>query len=446
MLGADCPASAGLIAPSGNIFFSRVPKLGFIGSYEMAEQIFSDVKVLDLTWYISGPYCTKIFADYGADVIKVETPGGGDPTRRMGPFLNDENHPEKCILFSHLNLNKRGITLNLKTNTGQKIIKELVKEMDILVESFSPGVMERLGLDYETLKQINPRLVMTSISNFGQTGPYRDYKLSELVLNGFHSMINNGEPERHPLKKGGNTCLYQGGLIGSLATLGALWACEEEGFGQYVDVSLMETQVGDVDRKTVDLLAWAYSGGAIYTMGNRHPTAVQGCYRCRGEDSWVNITITNDQEWQGLCRAMGNPSWTSEERFADHASRYENHDEFDRHVEVWTNKYDNFEIFHILQQEGVPAGPVHHEKDTYRDPHLNARGFFEVINHEDTGTYRYPGFLWRMSETPMSVSSPPCRLGEHNDYVFREVMGMSGEEISKLTDEKIIGGDRYTWA
>ena len=170
----------------------------------MTEQIFSDVKVLDLTWYISGPYCTKMLADYGADVIKVERPGEGDPARMMEPFLGGETHPEKSLLFSHLNLNKRGITLNLKSDQGRDIIKALVKDVDILVESYSPGVMARLGLDYNTLKEINPRLVMTSVSNFGQTGPYRDFKLSELILNGFHSQINCGEPDRFPLKKGGN--------------------------------------------------------------------------------------------------------------------------------------------------------------------------------------------------------------------------------------------------
>jgi len=843
----------------------------------MSEQTFSDVKILDLSWHISGPYCTKIFADYGADVIKVEIPGSGDPARMMEPFLDDEPHPEKSLLFSHLNTNKRGITLDLKSETGIKTIKELVNDSHVLVENFSPGVMDRLGLDYDTLKQINPNLVMTSISNYGQTGPYRDYKLSELVLNGFHSMINSGELERYPVKKGGNACLYQGGLVAALATLGAFWAAEEQGFGQHLDISLMETQAGDIDRKTVDMVAWTYSGGTIYcprpkpeewaaahimpggvfpckdgfiaslpilphwtrflelmnnsdleaveypdevldaeadikgvidvmwydwlsertkkevmeecqavkwfgttintpqdavedpqftgrgfwveaehpvsgkqtypgapikigddswklrkpapmlgehneeiiggqihrvqsrstitsntsaeseksvikklplegirvvdltvvfagpfatwllaclgaeviridsihhwpdmgrvftmwpteellkgrdmkaypggkvgerpwnqsafftrvgwnkkcctinltdpkgkeifknliktsdvfiennsanaldhldlgpdvlmkanpnlvcinmpsygrtgpyrnyvgwgdnaealtghnwvrgyndeahpvhntpvfhmdstggttaalgaimglrrrkktgkgvaidfgqiesfmpqlgeiymdyawngrvqrTLGNRHPQAVQGCYRCRGEDAWINITLNNAEEWDGLCTAMGNPSWTKEERFATHTSRRENHDQLDKHLEAWTQIYDKIELFHVLQSRAVPAGPVHYEADTYHDPHLLTRDFFNVIYQEDTGTYRYPGFLWKMSETPGKVQSPPPPMGEHNDYVFRELLQMSPEEIEQLTEAKIIGGDRYEWA
>jgi CoA:oxalate CoA-transferase len=189
----------------------------------MGEQPFSDIKVLDFTWHISGPYCTKLLADYGAEVIKVERPGERDPARCVGPFLDDDPHPEKSLLFSHLNLNKKGVSLNLKSGTGRKIILELVKEMDVVVESFSPGVMERLGLNYERLKKVNPKLVVTSISNFGQTGPYRDYKLSELVLNGFHAMIHNGDFNRYPLKKGANVCQYQAGSVAAVATIGALW-------------------------------------------------------------------------------------------------------------------------------------------------------------------------------------------------------------------------------
>ena len=161
------------------------------------EQPLSDVRVLDLTWYITGPYCTKLLADYGADVIKVEPPGGGDPARRLGPFLNDDPHPEKSGLFLHLNTNKRGITLNIECETGKRIFKELVKKADILVESFPPRVMPSLGLGYETLEKINPMLVMTSITDFGQTGPYRDFKGSELIYQGLGGpMYTTGTPDR----------------------------------------------------------------------------------------------------------------------------------------------------------------------------------------------------------------------------------------------------------
>ena len=201
----------------------------------MPEQALSDVKVLDLTWHTAGSYCTKLLADYGADVTKVEKPGEGDPVRRIGPFLNDKPHPEKSGAFLHLNTNKRGITLNLKSEWGKRVIKELVKDVDVLVESFSPGVMERLGLGYETLEKINPKLIMTSISNFGQWGPYRDFKLSELVLSSMGWSQNScGLPDRYPLKEGWTTKQYQGGLMAALATIMAFLTQRAEGIGQHI--------------------------------------------------------------------------------------------------------------------------------------------------------------------------------------------------------------------
>src|SRR4030043_1673381 len=178
----------------------------------MLEQALSGVKIIDLTWYISGPYCAKLLADYGAEVIKVEKAGEGDPARRMGPFFKDDPHPEKSGLFLHLNTNKQGITLNLKTATGKKILKELVKDADILVENFRPHVMPGLGLDYETLKKVNPRLVMVSISSFGQTGPYREFKAAEIVEYAMGGeMYSTGIAGREPLKLGGNVGRNQGG-------------------------------------------------------------------------------------------------------------------------------------------------------------------------------------------------------------------------------------------
>jgi len=228
------------------------------------EQALSDVKVLDLTWHISGPYCTKLFADYGADVIKVERPGEGDPARGTGPFFQDDPHPEKSGLFLHLNTNKKSITLNLKSETGKRILKELVKDVDILVESFSPRVMPSLGLDYEVLEKVNPNLVMTSISNFGQTGPYQDFKMSELILSGMGGdMYSCGLPDREPVKMGANIVQYQVGTMAATATVFAFYAARYQGVGQHVDVSMMETQLGTIDRRAPELLAYQYVGEVI---------------------------------------------------------------------------------------------------------------------------------------------------------------------------------------
>jgi len=855
----------------------------------VSEQTLSGIKIVDLTWYIAGPYCTRMFADYGAEVLKIERPPEGDPARKIGPFLDDDPHPEKSLLFSHLNLNKKGLMLDLKAEAGKKVVEALVRDADILVENFSPGVMERLGLNYQRFKLINPGLVMTSISNFGQTGPYRDFKASEIVFAGIgHDMYSTGIPGRHPLKLGGNCLQYQAGHMAAAATIAALWLKQTKGIGQHLDISIQEVLTADTDHKTTNLVSFAYSGmsrtvgvngrqdpreisqditpsgvypckdgfvrvaggfpfwdrfiklfpdlgkqftfpddvldlnnkgivdvlwyewcaertkteimeacqavkyfgvaintpgdavespqfkergfwvevehpvtgkqiypgdplhsepspwrvkrpapllgqhneevlgslsgnagenaaksaqvspskhkmdrpvlplegirivdltviwagpfaawllgalgaevihvdnphhrpdfgrgfidwrtqaqcdlpagrseypegkqgerpwnrcsfwtralwnrlsccidinkpegkdifkrlikasdvfiennsaaamehlglghevllqvnpglicinmpawgrsgpykdyvgwgamhqaivgeewfrgydddehpshnsyryhmdstagpmavfgaimglihrrqtgkgqwidfaqiqamiahfGEIYmdaawngrnqrTIGNRHPTAVQGCYRCRGfeptfdtviygGERWINITITNDEEWQRFCQVLGNPKWTGDEKFATVESRRLNHDKLDRHIEQWTRTRDNFEVFYMLQEHGVPAGPVEDYRDTYMDPQLNFRGFFQTITGPDIGTYRYPGFPWKFSKTPLRVTHPPCRLGEDNDYVYRKVIGLKDDEIADLEEKRVIGDLTYDWA
>jgi len=856
----------------------------------MAAQTLSDIKILDLTWYIAGPFCTKLFADFGADVIKVERPETGDPARHIGPFSGDDPHPDKSLLFSNLNLNKKGITLDLKAKAGRETILELVQNVDILVESFSPGVMTRLGLDFDTLKQINPELIMTSISNYGQTGPYKDFKLSELVLSGIGAdMYSCGIPERHPLKLGGNCLQYQAGHMAAASTMAAYWLRLNHSIGQHIDISMQEALAADTNHKTSNLLSFAYSGmaltaavlgrfdprdpsalimptgiypckdgfiraqgainnwdrflklfpqfenlnfpqdlldvetyqpevdaawyewcadhtkaeimkvcqevkywctavntpkdaitdpqllerefwvevehpvsgkrlypgdplhakaspweirmpapllgqhneeilgeigkksrtpevkerqvengkktadrgtelplagirvvdlgviwagpstawllgtlgaevihvdnphhspdnsrafpmwplesqmelpefgmnfpetkhgerpwnrtafhnrslwnrlsccidlnreegkavfkrliattdifvennsasamenlgfghevlqslnpelicinmpawgqsgpykdfvgtgamhqtvvgeewirgydddehpfhntfryhmdsasppmavfGAIMgliqrtktrkgqwmdfaqmqamihhfaeiymdaawndrdqrTMGNRHPTAIQGCYLCRGPEPdeetavkggerWINITINNDEEWLGLCKVLGNPAWTKDPKFGTQESRRQHHDEFDNHMEKFTIFRDNFELFYALQDNGIPAGPVEDYRDTLMDPQLNSRDFFQTISADDVGTYRYPGFPWKFSETQFRVTHPPCRVGEDNEYIYREVIRLTDDEIADLEEKGVIGDLTYDWA
>ena len=399
----------------------------------MVEQIFTDVKVLDLTWCISGPYCTKMFADYGADVIKVEKPGAGDPARMMEPFLDDDRHPEKSLLFSHLNLNKRGITLNLKNESGRRIFKQLVKETDILVESFSPGVMTRLCLEYEELKEINPELVMTSISNYGQTGPYRDYKLSELILNGFHSMINSGEPDRYPVKKGGNACLYQSGLIGALATIGALWASEEQGIGQYIDVSLMETQAGDIDRKTVDLLSWAYSGGAIYTS---RPEAEEwgdrglmpgGVFPCK--DGYI-VSLPIFPHWPRFVELMKNPE-LERIRIPEDMFDMDLKGEIDVMWYEWLSERTRYEAMEECQAVQWHGTAINTPKDAVEDPQFKERGFWVEAEHPVTGRQTYPGAPVKIGDDSWQIRRPAPMLGQHNEEIFSK-LGYGKKELENF--------------
>jgi CoA:oxalate CoA-transferase len=408
----------------------------------LTEQIFSDVKVLDLTWHIAGPYCTKMLADYGADVLKVERPLQGDPARMMPPFLNDEFHLEKSLIFSHLNLNKRSITLNLKRDQGQAIIKKLIKEADILVENFSPGVMERLGLGYESCRRINPRLVMTSISNYGQNGPYRDYKVSELVLNGFHSMINNGEPGRHPVKKGGNVSLYQGGLMASLVTSAALWACEDQGRGEHVDVSLMEIQAGDVDRKTVDMLSWAYSGHAIYTM---RPTADEwqaktimpgGVFPCR--DGFI-ASFPVLAHWPRFVKLMKDPE-LEKLGFPDDVLNTESDTKgrIDIMWYEWLAQRTRREAMEECQAAKFFVTAVSTPKDAVEDLHFQERGFWVKAEHPLTGEQIYPGAPIEVGKGSWRVRRPAPLLGQHNQEVYEDHLGYSKGEIETFKKMGII--------
>lgn len=408
----------------------------------MGEQIFSGVRVLDLTWYISGPYCTKVFADYGADVIKVERPGEGDPARRMGPFWQDDPHPEKSLLFSNLNLNKRGITLNLKNEAGRELLLELVHKADILVESFRPGVMERLGLGYETLKAVNPRLVVTAVSNFGQTGPYRDYELSELVLNGFHSMINCGEPDRYPLKKGGYACLHQGGLVAALATLAAYWCATEQGLGQYLDVSLLETQAGDVDRKTVDMVCWTYSGRIVYDYRPGADTwranhiMPSGIFPC-ADGFLASFPILT--HWPRFVALMKDAHPELEKlRFPEDMFDLDTKGEMDIIWYEWLAGKTKREAMEACQAVKWFGTAVNTPADAVEDPQFLERGFWVQAEHPVTGRQTYPGAPVQVGEGSWQVRRPAPLLGEHNAEVYGRELGRSEPQIQALIENGVI--------
>ena len=406
----------------------------------MPEQALSDVKVLDLTWHIAGPYCTKLLAGYGAEVIKVEKPGEGDPTRRMGPFFKDDPHPEKSGLFLHLNTNKKGITLNLKSATGKKILKALVSDVDILVESFSPRVMPSLGLDYQTLEQINPKLVMVSISNFGQSGPYRDFKASEIVEYAMGGeMYSTGTAGREPLKLGGNVTQYQAGTVAAVATMGALYGAECQEVGQHVDVSIMETQAGSTDRRIIYLLGYACAG-VLTTRWPPPREAVrmmilpQGVYPCK--DGFIN-TLSLPQWWPRYLEAMEMPELKDDPRFQNIFSA-EAGMEFDAIWYSWLADHTKAELFEIFREARIASAPVNSPEDLLKYPHLKERQYFTEIDHPETGKVDYPGAPFKMTETPCQARHPAPLLGQHNEEIYCKLLGYSREELVKLRESGVI--------
>ncbi len=400
----------------------------------MTEQALSDVKVLDLTWHIAGPYCTKLFADYGADVIKIEKPGEGDPARRMPPFFKDDPHPEKSGLFLDLNTNKRSITLNLKSKTGQKIFKELVKDMDIVVESFSPHVMPSLGLSYEEMEKINPSLVMTSVSNFGQTGPYRDYEASDLTEEGMgHALYARGDPAREPQKLNAYAMQYQGGNTGATATMFAFYAARYKGIGQHVDVSIMECGLSAIDMRPAMLLSYQYTG----LVSTREPNVAFGIlpfgvYPC--SDGFLEVGVALPQ-WARVVKMLEMPDLP--ERFPN-LFDMERKGELDAIILPWFAERTKQEVMEIAQAQRVYITAVQTPGDLVEDPHFKERQYWAEIDHPVTGELTYPGAPFKSEETPWQVRRPAPLLGQHNDEVYRDKLGYSKDDLVKLRERGII--------
>lgn len=404
----------------------------------MMEQALSDVKVLDLSWYISGPYCTKLLADYGADVIKVEPAREGDPSRKMGPFPNDDPHLEKSGLFLYLNTNKKSITLNLKSDWGRDIIKALVKDVDILVESFRPGIMAKLGLDYETLAAINPKLVMTSISSFGQTGPYRDYRGSEIVIYGMGgAMFCNGLPEKAPLKKALTAVMFQGGNMSAVATMMAFLLARETGEGQWVDVSLMETQLGAIDRRMAQLLTYQWNKTVTYREDPKGRLIFPfGIYACQdGYFECAGIGVN----WPGIGPMMDMPELVDDPRFSNILAQQQpgNKEAFEVLWIPWCLEHTKKEIVERGQKAGVLCGPLATMDEVFADPHWNERGFFAEIDHPVAGKLTYPGRPIKADDMPWVIRYPAPMLGQHNEEVYAR-LGHAKEDLPGLRAAGII--------
>ncbi|MFC1956657.1 CaiB/BaiF CoA transferase family protein [Chloroflexota bacterium] len=419
------------------------------------EQLLSDIKILDLTHYIAGPYCTKLLADRGADVIKIEEPGKGDGARRLGPFFGNEPHPEKSGLFLHLNTNKRGITLNLKSVTGKKIFKKLLRGVDILVENFSPRVMPGLGLGYDTLEEVNPKLVMTSISNFGQTGPYRDFKASEIIISGMgHTMNTQGDSEREPVKMAGNLMQYQSGVIAAALTMIGLFSSRLQGIGQHIDVSIMETHLGSIDRRAMNLVGHAYnptevSGRATYGIGYGFPS---GNWPCKnGYFSIVGGARMGF--WPRVVAMLEMPELLEDSRFCtpEAQARVENSEAFTQIFLPWCMEHTVEEITTLGQQKRVLVAPVNNAQQLVNDCHMKARDSFVDIDHPITrradthrqargylltGEIKYPGIPFRTSKpSPMICLAP--MLGQHNVDIYGQ-LGYDRGNIIKLRETGVI--------
>lgn len=400
----------------------------------MSMQALEGIRILDLGQYVSAPYCTKLFGTFGAEVIKVEKPGTGDESRSVGPFLDNRPHPERSALFLYLNTNKKGITLNLEKKAGVNILKDLVSYTDVLVENFPPRHMETLGLGYETLEKINPKLVMASISDFGQSGPYRDYKGGTLVdyaLSGY--MYVNGDPNREPLAGGGEQPAYQGGLHAFTGAMAALLNRDVTGKGQHIDISIMECMTS-IHQFTVN--RYAYTGVIQKRIGNRymwtHPSTIYPC-----KDGYVCISPNTEDKAEMLFTLMGMPEINEDPRFGTGYHRREHAHEFDELVRPWFLEKTKKEIVEACQEWRIPAMYVNNVEDLLKDPHYKERGFWVYADHPEAGKQPFPIAPFRMSETTARSERAPL-LGEHNEEIYCKLLNLGREDLRRLWESGVI--------
>ncbi len=402
----------------------------------MAERALTGVKVVEYAHLVAGPYCAKLLADLGSEVIKIEPPGVGDEARRRGPFLNDIPHPERSGLFLWLNTNKLGITLNLKTLTGKKILKELIKRADIFIEDNPPQMMKDLGLSYESLKEINPRLIMTSITPFGQTGPYRDYKAYHLNVyhaggEGYLLPANSPNLDREPVKGGGFVADYDSGLCGALVTLGVLYGCGTTGLGRHVDISKQDALIALTKME----LERYVSEGTSPTRLPRTGT-LGGLVPCK--DGYVVLSFGRDYQWRAFVELMGNPEWALDEKYREESSRMEHGAELRPHILEWAKEHTREDIFHGGQAKGCPFAPLYSSEELVDSPQIKARDFFVEVDHPETGKIKYPSAAYQFSETPWAVESPAPLLGQHNEEVYCKRLGYSKEHLTRLREAGVI--------
>lgn len=391
------------------------------------------VRVLDLTRALAGPYCTMMLGDYGADVIKIELPGTGDDTRHWAPpFIGDQS-----AYFLTVNRNKRGMTLNLRHERGRKIFMAMAQDADVVVENFTPGVVDRLGIDYASVKAVNPRVVYCSISGFGQTGPYKSKSAYDQVMQGLGGIMSlTGEPGSPPTKMGIALTDIGAGMLAAFAIMTAMYHMEShhEEEGQYIDISMLDLQV-----------AWlTYMGGYYFATGDNpakvgaaHPTLVPyQAFMCQ-DGKYINIAVGSERLWERFCVAMGQEGLSTHPDYAQNGVRVQNRSKLVPLLqEIFLSKPVS-EWVQQLEVGGVPCGPINELSDVFTDPQVLHRNMLLEIPHPSLRMIKQTGIPIKFSKTEGSIDRHPPVLGEHTQEVLR-TLGYSEEDLKELEQEEVI--------
>lgn len=416
------------------------------------------IRVLDMGVVLAGPQATVLLADLGAEVIRIESTGhfppqtrglfarpsaeyiantipsaGGYPLRQGG-----ERAWNRFAWFNTHARNKMGITVDLKKASGKEIFKRLAAITDVIIINQTPGTLSDLGIGYEVLSAANPALIVIEATSFGASGPYSHYKALGLQMEAFagHDLLRHYRDRDVSSNTWAVTADAAGALGMALAAQMALYARKRTGKGQYVDLSMVENFVGLIGTSVLD---YTVNGRVPGTLGNRDYFAIQGCYPCAGDDRWLVLTLPDDAAWEGFCRAAGEPAGCHDARFATPASRYDHHDDVDALIAGWSATLAREEAVARLRAAGLMAGPVLDDADVIADPHLNAREYFLWIAQDDVGMHLYPGFPYRFRNAQLGVRLPPVRLGEHNEYVYKTLLGVTDDEYRAFEAEGHVG-------
>jgi crotonobetainyl-CoA:carnitine CoA-transferase CaiB-like acyl-CoA transferase len=404
----------------------------------MSLQALNGLRVIELGDMVSAAYATKLLADLGAEVIKVERPGLGDASRHYGPFPGDEPDPEKSGLFLYLNMNKLGTTLDPCSDSGKRILKELVDSADILVQNYPPSAAEEMGLCHPDLHETNPDLIMLSLSPYGQTGPYRDYKGYEINTASLGGVVMHlGLPGRAPLNPPQMLGHYQVAVTGAMAVMIALVTRDLSGTGQHID--LAEADSWATFHAGVGIVQWLFGLRTTMRHGRRvrggpYPNTILPC-----KDGEIRMQAMTKREWNRILEMMGDPDWGHDPRFQDRLKMNEMYaDELDGHIGAWLKKRTKQELSQLFYEYGVPFTPVNTIADFINDPHLAARGFFVEMEHPRAGALKYPGRPYQFSETPWEVRRPAPLLGEHNADVYCGLLGYDTRQLVRLRQSAVI--------
>lgn len=399
------------------------------------------VRVLDLSWVLAGPLSTQMLAHLGAEVIKVESDRIQDIARTNPPFANGREDPEMSGFYASLAAGKKTFTIDLSTPQGLAVAKELVRASDVVVENFSPGTLDRLGLGYDELKRIRPDVILVSISGVGQTGPisaYRYFGLQIFAMSGLSELTSPPGMPPAVTRAGGADPL--GAIYATLATLAALQYRSTSGRGQKIDISMLEVTLAHLADAVLEV-----------TLNGRDPRSIENpdgaaapadCYRCQGDDAWVAIAVHDDAEWTALCRVLGDAALASDPRFRDPESRHRNQTELRRHITAWTRGRTPAEAMAALQAEGVPAGASFDVHAALADRHIVARGFMEEVDHHRAGHRLVAGVPWKI--TGVGVPAAPRRVPRRNEarrYVLEDLLRLAPAQIADLVANRVVPGD-----